>query len=153
MLPSPIKTRTSDAWDEALQDQIRRTFLRAYSGEAISDEKIMAEAVEKGLVPVGLRAYFHVMEHWGISEEEASVLLGFDYRPTETEIGIEQLKRISHTLGIYRALHTLISYDSANTWVTRPNAAKLFGGKPALELLRTGTSGFEAVRSHLVGAL
>jgi Protein of unknown function (DUF2384) len=119
----------------------------------ISDEEIMSGAVEKGLVPVGLRAYFRMMELWGIGEEEAAVLLGFDHRPTEAEIGIEPLKRISHTIGIYRAIHTLLPRDSANAWIKKPNSAELFGGKAALELLRTGTEGFEAVRSHLAAAL
>lgn len=155
LLP-PTKTRTSgarDPVDEALQDQIHRASLHAFSSEAVSDEKIMAEAVEKGLVAVGLRAFCRMMELWGIGEEEASALLGFDHRPVEAEIGIEPFKRMSHTVGIYRALHTLLSQESANAWIKKPNSAELFGGKPALELLRTGTPGFEAVRSHLAAAL
>lgn len=155
-LPSPTKTRAADARDpvdEALQDQIHRASLHAFSGEAVSDEKIMADAVEKGLVEVGLKVYFRMMELWGIDEKEAAALLGFDQRPMEAEIGIEPFKRLSHTVGIYRALHTLLSRDSANAWIQKPNSAELFGGKPALELLRTGTPGFEAVRSHLAAAL
>ncbi len=155
LLP-PTKTRTSgarDPVDEALQDQIHRASLHAFSGEAVSDEKIMADAVERGLVAVGLKVYFRMMELWGIDEKEAAALLGFDHRPVEAEIGIEPFKRLSHTVGIYRALHTLLSRDSANAWMKKPNSAEIFGGKPALELLRTGTPGFEAVRSHLAAAL
>lgn len=155
-LPPPTKTRKSDARDpvdEALQDELHRVYLRAYSDEVLSDEEIMSDAVEKGLVAVGLKVFFRVMEIWGIGDEEAAVLLGFDHRPMEAEIGIEPFKRMSHTVGIYRALHTLLSRDSANAWIKKPNSADLFGGKPALELLRTGTPGFEAVRSHLAAAL
>ena len=150
------KTRASDARDpvdEALQDQIHRASLHAFSGEAVSDEKIMADAVEKGLVAVGLKVYFRMMELWGVSGEEGAALLGFDHRPIEAEIGIEPFKRMSHTVGIFRALHTLLSRDSANAWIKKPNSAEIFGGMPALELLRTGTPGFEAVRSHLAAAL
>lgn len=155
LLP-PTKTRTLDARDpvdEALQDQIHRASLHAFSGEAVSDEKIMADAVEKGLVAVGLKVYFRKMELWEIDEKEAAALLGFDHRPMEAEIDIEPFKMLSHTVGIYRALHTLLSRDSANAWIKKPNSAEIFGGKPALELLRTGTHGFEAVRSHLAAAL
>ena len=152
----PTKMQTADARDpvdEALQDQIHRASLHSFSGEAVSDERIMADAVEKGLVTVGLKVYFRMMELWGVGGEEASVLLGFDHRPIEAEIGIEPFQRMSHTVGIYRALHTLLSRDSANAWIKKPNSAEIFEGKPALELLRTGTPGFEAVRSHLVAAL
>ena len=152
----PTKTRTPDARDpvdEALQDELHRVYLRAYSDEVLSDEEIMSDAVEKGLVAVGLKVYFRMMELWGIGEEEAAGLLGFDHRPIEAEIGIEPFKRMSHTVGIFRALHTLLSRDSANAWIKKPNSAEIFGGMPALELLRTGTPGFEAVRSHLAAAL
>lgn len=155
-LPSRRETRTAgvrDPVDEVLRDQMHRASLPAVSDEAIFDDEIMQDAVDKDLIPVGLQIYFRLMETWGIGEEEAAVLLGFDHRPTEVEIGIELFKRISHTVGIYRALHTLLPHNSANTWVKRPNSAKLFGGEPALELLRRATPGFEAVRSHLAAAL
>lgn len=119
---------------------------------SLSDEERETEAANKGLVPAGLKAYFRIMELWGIGEEEASVLLGFDHRPTETEIGIDPLKRISHTLGIYRTLNTLLAQESANAWVKQPNTAELFGGRPALDLLKTGTLGFERVRNYLMAS-
>ncbi|GLH68227.1 antitoxin Xre/MbcA/ParS toxin-binding domain-containing protein [Geothrix edaphica] len=119
----------------------------------LSDEERMAEAVNKGLVPAGLRAYFRIMHLWGIGEEEASVLLGFDHKPTEIEIGTDPLKRISHTIGIYRALHTLLALESANAWVKQPNTDELFRGRPALELLQTGTQGFEQLRNYLAANL
>jgi hypothetical protein len=118
-------------------------------GHALSEEEFMSDAIEKGLIPGGLKAYYRIMELWDIGEEEASVLLGYDHRPDVTEIGIDPLKRISHTLGIYRALHTLLSHESANAWVKQPNTAELFKGRPALELLQKGTQGFEQVRSYL----
>lgn len=60
---------------------------------------------------------------------------------------------MSHTVGIYRALLTLLSRGSGNAWIKKPISAVLFKGKPALELLKTGIFGFEAVRSHLAAAL
>jgi hypothetical protein len=117
--------------------------------KAVSDEEFMANAIKKNLIPAGLKAYFKIMQRWGIGEEEASVLLGYDHNPDVLEIGIDPLKRISHTLGIYKALHTLFSQESANAWVKKPNTAELFKGRPALELLRIGTRGFEQVREYL----
>jgi len=155
-IQAPTKSLSSvsqDPVDGAFQEKIGRASLYAFSDDVISDEEILGSAVEKGLIPVGLRAYFRMMELWGIGEEEAAGLLGFDHRPSEAEIGIESLKRTSHTIAIYRAMHTLLSRDSANTWIQKPNSAELFGGRPALELLRTGTPGFEAVRHHLATAL
>jgi hypothetical protein len=124
-----------------------------HGDNAVSDEEFMADAIKKNLIPAGLKAYFKIMQRWGIGEEEASVLLGYDHRPDVTEIGIEPLKRISHTLGIYRALHILLSQESANAWIKKPNTAELFKGKPALDLLHTGVEGFEAIRIYLASAL
>lgn len=113
----------------------------------------MALAREKGLPLVGLKAYFRIMGLWGVGEEEATVLLGFDHKPTDAEIDLDALKRISHTIGIYSALQTLLSREAADTWVKRPNSAEPFRGRPALELLLEGTQGFEAVRMYLSGVL
>lgn len=124
-----------------------------WSDKVLSDEELMAVAIEKGLPQVGLKAYFRIMGLWGIGEEEATVLLGFDHKPTGAEIGIESLKRISHTIGIYRALHSLLSHEAADTWVKRPNSAEPFRGRPSLELLQEGTQGFEMVRIYLSGFL
>lgn len=78
-LLQPFKARMSEARDpvdESLQDELIRVYLRVYSDEVLSDEEIMSGAVEKGLVAVGLKVYFRIIEFWGIGEEEASVLLG-----------------------------------------------------------------------------
>ena len=137
----------------ATEEEESPTREQPYRDKAASDEEFMADAIEKNLIPAGLKAYFRIMEHWGIGEEEASVLLGYDHRPDVIEIGIDPLRRISYTLGIYKALHTLLSHESANAWVKKPNTAELFKGRPAFELLKTGTLGFEAVRIYLAGVL
>lgn len=126
---------------------------RQQSVKAVPDGELMAGAIETGLVPAGLKAYYRIMGLWGIGREEASLLLGYDHRPGITEIGSDQLKQISLTLGIYKALHTLLPHAVANEWVRKPNTAELFKGRPALDLLHTGLAGFEAVRIHLEKAL
>jgi hypothetical protein len=117
----------------------------------MSDEELMSMAVERGMVPIGLKTFFRIIESWGLSEVEGASLLGFDHKPTESEIGVDSLKRISHTLGIYRALHTLLSSTAgADGWVKKPNDNPLFGGKSAIEFMLTnGLDGIEAVKKFL----
>jgi hypothetical protein len=110
-------------------------------------------AARRGLIPPGLRAYFKIMEAWRIGENKASALLGFDHRPTDRDITIDPLRRISHTIAIYKALHLLLSQESADTWVMRPNSAEPFNGRISLEILEEGTRGFEMVRIYLTSAL
>ena len=150
----PKDPATVDLGRRFASEEDRRAVREARrSGKVLSDEELLADAIEKGLVPIGLKAYFKIMGHWDIGEEEASVLLGFDHRPTNAEITVDSMKRISHTLGIHRALHTLLSHESANAWVKQPHTAELFKGRPALELLHTGAQGFEKVRNYLAANL
>lgn len=99
---------------------------------------------------VGLKVYYRIMERWGLSDDEATTLLGLDRHPEATILTIDQLERISHVLGIYKALHSLLNETSANAWILMPNQAPLFSGRPALELLKTGTNGFLDVRTYLL---
>ena len=127
----------------------------SFSEESRSDDELMTMAVDRGLVPIGLKAFFRIIEDWGLSEEEGASLLGFDHKPAESEIGIDPLKRVSYTLGIYRALHTLLrNAEEADGWVKKPNDNPLFGGKPAIEyMLANGPEGIEAVRTYLFAQL
>jgi hypothetical protein len=108
-----------------------------------------------GWVPIGLRTFFRIIEAWGLSEEEGASLLGFDHKPSESDIGIDPLKRVSHTLGIYRALHILIpSTAGADGWIKKPNDNPLFDGKSAIEyMLANGLNGIKAVRKYLFAEL
>jgi hypothetical protein len=123
--------------------------------ESRSDEELMAMAVERGWVPVGLKVFFRIIEAWDLSEEDGASLLGFNHKPAESEIGIDPLKRISYILGIYRALHILLSdVQGADAWIKKPNDDPLFGGKPAIEsMLANGLEGIEAVRNYLFAQL
>jgi hypothetical protein len=123
--------------------------------ESRSDDEIMAMAFERGWVPVGLKVFFRIIEAWGLSEEDGASLLGFNHKPAESEIGIDLLKRISYILGIYRALHTLLSdVQGADGWIKKSNDSPLFGGKSAIEfMLANGLEGIEVVRNYLFAQL
>ena len=109
---------------------------------------------------VAMRAFFRLVELWGLTMEEARVLLG---RPSRARLynwkagqvrGLpyDTLQRISYLLGIHKALQILYSEPQlADAWVRRANAA--FGGQSALERMLAGdVSDLAAVRSHLDGA-
>ena len=87
---------------------------------------------------VAVRAFFRLVELWGLSMEQARVLLGRPSRATlynwkagrARSLPHDTLRRISYLLGIYKALQILYQDPAlADAWVTRPNEA--FGGQSA----------------------
>lgn len=67
----------------------------------------------------------------------------------------EVLLRISHVLGIDKALHVQFPHaQQADTWLRRPNEAPLFSGRPALAiLLESGIDGLTRARGYLDATL
>ena len=86
------------------------------------------------------RAFFRIMQAWGVRDADAQALLG---RPSRTtfyawkkgkggKLSHDTLERVSYVLGIYKALQLLFSNPSqADAWMKKPNEA--FGGRSALE--------------------
>jgi antitoxin Xre/MbcA/ParS-like protein len=109
---------------------------------------------------VALRAFFRLAELWGLSVEQARLLLGRPSRATLYNwkagrvrgVPYDTLQRVSYLLGIYKALQILYRDPQlADAWVGRPNAA--FGGQSALERMLAGdVSDLAAVRAHLDAA-
>jgi hypothetical protein len=109
---------------------------------------------------VALRAFFRLVELWGLTMEQARVLLGRPSRATVynwkagkvRSLPHDTLCRISYLLGIHKALEILYRDPAlADRWVRRPNAA--FGGQSALERMLAGdVSDLAAVRAHLDAA-
>jgi hypothetical protein len=66
----------------------------------------------------------------------------------------DQLDRLSYILGIYGALRVLFphSSDSRDGWVSRPNTATLFGGRPPVEVMRSSMIGLYQTFAHLADA-
>jgi hypothetical protein len=116
------------------------------------------EAGERDLV--ALRAFLRTAELWGLSNEEARVLLGRPARATFYNwkagkgrgLPFDTLRRISYLLGIWKALQILYQDPAlADAWIRRPNAA--FGGQSALERMLAGdVADLAAVRAHLDAA-
>ena len=109
---------------------------------------------------VALRAFFRLAELWGLSMEQARVLLGrpsratlYNWKAGKTKsLPHDGLRRISYLLGIYKALQILYQDPAqADGWISRPNGA--FGGQSALERMLAGdVADLAAVRAHLDAA-
>ena len=109
---------------------------------------------------VALQGLFRLVALWGLTMEQARVLLGRPSRATlynwkagkVRTVPHDTLRRISYLLGIYKALQILYQEPQlADSWIRRPNAA--FGGQSALERMLAGdVADLAAVRAHLDAA-
>lgn len=106
---------------------------------------------------VAKHAFFRVMELWGVTNEDAQVLLGSPGRSTYFSwkkgqggaLPRDTFERISYVLGIYKALQILfVDPVQADAWVSKANDA--FGGRSALDRMVAGNiSDLHAVRAYL----
>lgn len=93
-----------------------------------------------------LRTFWKLAEAWELSVAEQATLLGVGrttlYQWKQGKVGAldrHQLERLSYLFGIYAALQILFPLARrANEWLRKPNAAPLFGGRPALERMLGG---------------
>ena len=99
------------------------------------------------VAPGALRTFFRIAADWQLSAQDTRTLLGSPPESTfykwkagqAGQIGRDVLERVSYVLGIYKALHTLLpNTASADGWIKRPNSASIFGGRSALDLMRSG---------------
>lgn len=87
-----------------------------------------------------------------IGVDTVSVYSGWKKNPDSARLKPYMIERISHTLAIFESLNVLLPPPNADSWVHRPNAAPLFGGRPAIELMTSVlTTDLAAVRYHLDG--
>jgi len=99
--------------------------------------------------------FFAIMDKWQIPIERAGELLGGMPRSTVYKLKSaagtlrqDELTRISYIVGIYKALHILLSDELADRWVTQSNDNLLFRGQtPAEYMARAGIPGLQQVRS------
>ncbi|MGH7023441.1 MAG: MbcA/ParS/Xre antitoxin family protein [Caulobacteraceae bacterium] len=114
----------------------------------------------------GLRAFIAISDLWGLTEEQRRLALGLPSRSTfhnwikavrehrEITLDVDTLTRISLVLGIHQALGVL--YDSerdAVAWLRTPHATPVFGGRPPIDLIASGTQdGLFSVRRFLDAA-
>ena len=113
----------------------------------------------KSLTGPALRTFFRIAEAWRLSEGEQMRLLGLDSRSTfqnwkrgaVSSVPKDALERISYILGIYKGLQILLP-KTADEWVRKPNKARVFGGRSALERMASGNvADLYVVRQYIDG--
>ena len=107
-----------------------------------------------------LRGFFHIMDAWGVSADDARLLLGSPAERTyyawrqgnAVRVPMDTLRRVGYIAGIYRALQIVYSDPHlADSWVKRPNRA--FGGRSPLDRMRGGdVVDLAAVRGYVDAA-
>ncbi len=110
------------------------------------------------LSPAALRAFFNIMRHWQVRDEDARGLLGglppstYNAWKSGSEKHLEQdrLLRISYLIGIFKSLNILFSTELADRWIRLPNANEIFNHRTPLEyMLRGGAPAMDTVRRLL----
>ena len=118
---------------------------------------LTVDANRERLSPGALRAFFRLVDAWGISADDAMRLLGgvpsstyYKLRSTPRTLDVDTLSRLSYLIGIYKALHLLHSDALADRWITLPNQNPIFKGASPLEyLIHGGIPAFQVVRRLL----
>lgn len=106
---------------------------------------------------VAKRAFFRIADLWGLSSDDARVLLGQPGRSTffswkkgqGGSLSRDEFERVSYVLGIYKGLQVLFPDNAqADEWIKKPNEA--FGGRSALDRMLGGNvSDLHAVRVYI----
>lgn len=118
------------------------------------------------LSPPALRTFLAIAELWGLSEEERRLVLGYPSRSTYHNwaklarehgsfvLDADVLTRISAVFGIHQALGVLFANEAEGVaWLRGPHQATVFGGRPPLALVTSGTQdGLMIVRRFLDAA-
>lgn len=94
-----------------------------------------------------LRVFWRIGGAWQLDPAEQATLLGvgrttlYQWKQGKVRGPLDRhvLERLSYVFGIYAALQILLPVaQQADAWLRKPNAAPLFGGKPALDRMLGG---------------
>jgi hypothetical protein len=111
------------------------------------------------LSPSALKAFFNVMDRWGVRDEDARQLLGgvtngpyyeMKKSPEGRVLEADRLLRVSYLIGIFKALNILHGQKLADGWVHLENANPIFGGaSPLAYMIQGGIPAMQTVRRLL----
>ncbi|HLH34111.1 MAG TPA: antitoxin Xre-like helix-turn-helix domain-containing protein [Alloacidobacterium sp.] len=127
-----------------------------YAPPALPDLSRLEE--RRRLSPAALRAFFNIMERWGVRDEDARRLLGgissgkyYQLKQDPRHVlDQDRLQRVSYLIGIFKALNILYSPRLADSWIQLANTNPIFGERtPLAYMLQGGTPAMERVRSLL----
>ena len=119
---------------------------------------LSAKTERERLSPAAVKAFFNIVEKWGVRDEDARALLGgvtngpfYEMkRKPDRLLDTDRLTRISYLIGIFKALHILHSRKLADEWVHLPNNNPIFAGDTPLGyMIRGGLPAMQTVRRLL----
>lgn len=119
---------------------------------------LSAKGERERLSPAAVRAFFNIMERWGVRDEDARVLLGgmsngpyYQLKKSRDRVlEADRLLRISYLIGIFKALNILYGKELADAWVSLPNSNRIFAGAtPLAFMMKGGVPAMETVRRLL----
>ena len=120
---------------------------------------LASKAERERLSPSALKAFFNIVDRWGVRDEDARHLLGgvtngpyyeMKKNPKDRVLDADKLLRISYLIGIYKALNILHGPPLADEWVRLPNTNRIFGGStPLAYMMKGGASAMQTVRRLL----
>jgi Protein of unknown function (DUF2384) len=130
------------------------------------DIERFAPANRRRLSSPALRTFSAIADLWGLTEEQRRLILGMPSRSTyqnwvkvarehrEVTLDVDVLTRISAILGIHQALGVLHDTEREGiAWLRGPHRATVFGGRPPMDLVTSGTQdGLLTVRRFLDAA-
>jgi hypothetical protein len=105
-----------------------------------------------------LKAFFNIIDRWGVRDEDARALLGgvsngpyYKWKKAPARLlDADVLTRISYLIGIFKALNILYGEALADEWVRLPNTNRIFAGQPPLDyMMRGGLPALQTVRRLL----
>jgi hypothetical protein len=105
-----------------------------------------------------LKAFFNIMERWGVRDEDARVLLGgvsngpyYQWKKDpERTLDTDTLTRVSFLIGIFKALNIAYGEKLADEWMRLPNTNRVFAGQsPLAFVLAGGLPALQVVRRLL----
>ena len=120
---------------------------------------VVSPGARQRLSPSALKAFFNMIERWGVRDEDARALLGgisngpyyeMKREPAHRVLDADRLLRISYLVGIFKALNILHGRALADEWVRLPNTNRIFGGStPLAYMLKGGVTAMQTVRRLL----
>jgi hypothetical protein len=136
------------------------------NGPQLLENSRFAPANRRRLSAPALRTFLAIADLWGLGEQQRLLILGYPSRSTYHNwcrqarehgaftLDVDVLTRISAVLGIHQGLGILFPTEQQGIdWLRTPHDAMLFGGRPPLELVTSGSQdGLLTVRRFLDGA-
>ena len=113
--------------------------------DAVEPQTFATESDRARLSEIAVKAFLALSKAWGLSNAEASSLLGVSastldrmkrgYRPILSQ---DQLTRVSALVGIFKGLHLLFVDQTADEWARRPNTGPLFDRETPIRAMIEG---------------